>query len=135
MALRKTQESPNFPLLHGEQVLELHAALTHHHRSFCRLWRLFLKSCFHLLCGCLNSLMSLSGSLLQSALFSSLIPRPFLIVLLSKQQPTCQMCVHLSALVGGQSLRNFINQVLKRSPGAFLIRKVTGCDPLPPSAH
>lgn len=63
VALRKTQESPNFPLLHGEKVLELHAALNHHHRCACCLWRVLWKSCFHLPCDCLNSLMSLSSSL------------------------------------------------------------------------
>lgn len=99
VALRKTQESPNFPLLHGEKVLELHAALSHHHRGACCLWRVLWKSCFHLLCDCLNSLMSLSSSLLQSALFSFLVLQPFLIALLSKQQPTWQMRLHFSALL------------------------------------
>lgn len=107
VALRKTQESPNFPLLHGEKVLELHAALSHHHRGACCLWRVLWKSCFHLLCDCLNSLMSLSSSLLQSAPFSFLVLRPFLIALLSKQQPMWQMCLHFSALLWRTELEEF----------------------------
>lgn len=114
VALRKTQESPNFPLLHGEKVLELHAALSHHHRGACCLWRLLWKSCFHLLCDCLNSLMSLSSSLLQAALFSFLVLRPFLIALLSKQQPTWQMCLHFSALLWKTELEEFYQPCSKK---------------------